>query len=384
MFHLDNNSGVSAMPPVGAVQSSAPRWYTEGGGGTPASYPGADWYNIVQAELLNLLSAYGITPNKSDFNQLQKAIEEAIKQKATASSALLTAIAALVTSADKMPYFTGKDKVAMTDLTGFARTLLGRSDAAGFLSDLQLRESFSGVVGQSRNARMSITTSSSTATFTADELIVETSTGQQYRLSAFNQTVDLGTAGAGGMDTGTVPATGYVALYAIYNPTSGASAILAVNATAARAPEIYGGTNMPAGFTASALASVWRVSSGQFVVGHQHNRHISLPLAVVYSTVTGVTTISGVSFAAAVPKNAVAINGYLTVYENQSGVGVELSLYSSTSGIGQLRANATVTGQTSAAIASGELHVIDSQSLYYNMPNTFSGQYGIGCTGYSF
>ncbi|ELZ5050532.1 TPA: hypothetical protein QCJ58_003993 [Enterobacter asburiae] len=138
MFHLDNNSGVSAMPPVGAVQSSAPRWYTEGGGGTPASYPGADWYNIIQAELLNLLSAYGINPNKSDFNQLQHAIEEAISQNATANSALLTAIAALVTSANKMPYFTGKDKVAMTDLTAFARTLLGRSDAAGVLSDLGL------------------------------------------------------------------------------------------------------------------------------------------------------------------------------------------------------------------------------------------------------
>ncbi|HIF6283299.1 TPA: phage tail protein [Enterobacter asburiae] len=138
MFHLDNNSGVSAMPPVGAVQSSAPRWYTEGGGGTPASYPGADWYNIIQAELLNLLSAYGINPNKSDFNQLQHAIEEAISQNATANSALLTAIAALVTSANKMPYFTGKDKVAMTDLTAFARTLLGRSDAAGVLSVLGL------------------------------------------------------------------------------------------------------------------------------------------------------------------------------------------------------------------------------------------------------
>ncbi|MGI1284379.1 hypothetical protein [Enterobacter kobei] len=140
MFHLDNNSGVSAMPPVGAVQSSAPRWYTEGGGGTPASYPGADWYNIIQAELLNLLSAYGINPNKSDFNQLQHAIEEAISQNATANSALLTAIAALVTSANKMPYFTGKDKVAMTDLTAFARTLLGRSDAAGVLSVLGLGE----------------------------------------------------------------------------------------------------------------------------------------------------------------------------------------------------------------------------------------------------
>ncbi|MCM7569782.1 hypothetical protein M8R91_02630 [Enterobacter roggenkampii] len=151
MFHLDNNSGVSAMPPVGAVQSSAPRWYTEGGGGTPASYPGADWYNIIQAELLNLLSAYGINPNKSDFNQLQHAIEEAISQNATANSALLTAIAALVTSANKMPYFTGKDKVAMTDLTAFARTLLGRSDAAGVLSDLDLGEAAKRDVGTGEN-----------------------------------------------------------------------------------------------------------------------------------------------------------------------------------------------------------------------------------------
>lgn len=151
MFHLDNNSGVSAMPPVGAVQSSAPRWYTEGGGGTPASYPGADWYNIIQAELLNLLSAYGINPNKSDFNQLQHAIEEAISQNATANSALLTAIAALVTSANKMPYFTGKDKVAMTDLTAFARTLLGRSDAAGVLSDLGLGEAAKRNVGTGEN-----------------------------------------------------------------------------------------------------------------------------------------------------------------------------------------------------------------------------------------
>lgn len=147
MFHLDNNSGVSAMPPVGAVQSSAPRWFTEGGGGTPASFPGADWFNIIQAELLNLISAYGVALNKSDFNQLQKAIEEAIKQKATASSALLTAIAALVTSADKMPYFTGKDKVSMADLTSFAREILAQTDAAGVLSKLGLGDA-NGYVGR--------------------------------------------------------------------------------------------------------------------------------------------------------------------------------------------------------------------------------------------
>jgi hypothetical protein len=138
MFHVDNNSGVSAMPPAGAVQSSAPRWFTEGGGGTPASYPGAAWFNIIQAELLNLLSAYGVAPDKADLTQLKKAIEAAIADKATAASVLLTAIAALNTSADKMPYFNGKDSVAMTNLTVFARTLLGRADAAAILSDLGL------------------------------------------------------------------------------------------------------------------------------------------------------------------------------------------------------------------------------------------------------
>lgn len=52
--------------------------------------------------------------------------------------ATLTAIAALAGSANKLPYFTGEDTVAITDLTAFARTILGRSDAAGVLSYLGL------------------------------------------------------------------------------------------------------------------------------------------------------------------------------------------------------------------------------------------------------
>nr|DAD98491.1 MAG TPA: Baseplate wedge protein [Myoviridae sp. ctrMq22] len=86
MFHLDNNSGVSAMPPLGAVQSSAPRWFTEGGGGVPASYPGAAWFNMIQAELLNLCAAYGISPDKANLNQLKLAIEAAVNQRAPLAS----------------------------------------------------------------------------------------------------------------------------------------------------------------------------------------------------------------------------------------------------------------------------------------------------------
>lgn len=266
-------------------------------------------------------------------------------------------------------------------------TELSGKSITGLLDYLGLREAVAGVsvVGASRNARMNIAAASVSANFIADEVIVATEPGGKlYRVPDFNKVVNLSVTGAGGMDTGTAPATGYIALYAIYKPDEKKSALLAVNATASSVPEIYGGVNMPAGYTASALVSVWRIASGQFVVGYQRNRHVSFPLTVVYATLTGVTAISGVSFATAVPKNAVTINGYLTVYENQPGTGVELSLYSSVTGIGQLRANATVTGQTSAAIANGELHVIESQTLYYNMPNTYSGQYGIGCTGYAF
>ncbi|MBX9490002.1 tail fiber protein [Yersinia enterocolitica] len=252
------------------------------------------------------------------------------------------------------------------------------------LSDVAHLPQLTGIVGTSRNAKMSIPSASATATFTVDELIVQTALGGlQYKLSSFSKTVNLTTAGAGGMDTGTVPATGYVALYAIYNPTSGASALLAVNATSVRAPEVYGGANMPAGYTASALVSVWRVASSQFVIGFQRGRHISIPLTQLWSTATGTTTISGVSLVPAAPANAVSINAYLTLYQTTTSVGVELSLYSTVSGIGQLRANASVSGATSASIANGVLEVVDAQALYFNMASTASGSYAISATGYS-
>ncbi|STV24889.1 Uncharacterised protein [Klebsiella pneumoniae subsp. ozaenae] len=74
MYHLDNTSGVPEMPEPKEQQSMTPRWFGESQEQGGISWPGADWFNVVQAELLNLLAAAGIEPEKHSFDQLSKAI----------------------------------------------------------------------------------------------------------------------------------------------------------------------------------------------------------------------------------------------------------------------------------------------------------------------
>lgn len=248
------------------------------------------------------------------------------------------------------------------------------------LKNLQLRESFSGVIGQSRNARMNITSASASATFTADELIVETATGQQYRLSAFNKTINLGTTGAGGMDVGTVPATGFVAVYAIYNPTTAVSALLAVNATSAVAPEIYSGGNMPEGFTASALVSVWRVSSSQFVVGIQRNRKITFVPYLVLASSISAAAFTSLDVSGCVPRNAQSVDG--NANPNITGVGynTNIGVASLAEGVG---AKNIGCGGAALSASFSDLQLVTSQTIYYTLTASTSLQTSyIYITGY--
>ncbi len=240
-----------------------------------------------------------------------------------------------------------------------------------------------GVVGTARNARMSVTAPSATATFTAEELIVQAGLGWlQYKLAGFNKSVNLGITGAGGMDTGSAPANGFVALYVIYNPTTQGSALLAVNATSTVAPEVCMGV-MPAGYTASALVSVWGITSSLFRIGFQSNRYIAIPTTNIYSVSGGTTTQTVLGVSPVAPPNAKQIDIVLTANETVAGNGVALNIASSTSGIGQFGAVSTVTGQTATAITTGTLALIESQRLYFSMSNTNPGTYIIAGRGYS-
>lgn len=88
MFYVDNPTGVPVMPPLPPVMSLATLYFTEGGNGIPPTYPGPEWFNIVQSELINVIKEAGMLPVKAELNQLLMAIKR-ITGTAMAEDALM-------------------------------------------------------------------------------------------------------------------------------------------------------------------------------------------------------------------------------------------------------------------------------------------------------
>jgi hypothetical protein len=222
-------------------------------------------------------------------------------------------------------------------------------------------------VGDARNLEMSVPAASFTATMTADEIVAKSMLGAPAQiLSMFNQTINLATTGAGGMDTGTSPLSGYVALYAIYNPTTGTAALLATNATAILAPSVYGGAYMPAGYTSSALVSVWPTNTtGEFVIGYQAGRAISIVTKNVMTITTIVAAMTALSIATTVPLNAKSVKGWRNATAT-SAANLSITVASSTTSIGESVMQCVSEATTLAQITGDfELQIITPQEIYY-------------------
>lgn len=82
MFYVDNNSGSPTMPALSPANSNTPTWFTEGDKNKGISWIGQDWLNILQAELLNILSEAGIKPDKGKLDQLTLSIKAIITANA--------------------------------------------------------------------------------------------------------------------------------------------------------------------------------------------------------------------------------------------------------------------------------------------------------------
>lgn len=81
MYFVDNGTGVSVMPTPDAVFSTNPLWFTRGDSNNQPTYPGPDWMNSIQAEMMNVISAAGIALKKDDNTQLSQAITAIINSK---------------------------------------------------------------------------------------------------------------------------------------------------------------------------------------------------------------------------------------------------------------------------------------------------------------
>ncbi|WP_441545677.1 gp53-like domain-containing protein [Citrobacter freundii] len=76
MFHVDNSTGIPVMPQPSPVTSETELFFTEGGNGVPPTYPGPDWFNTIQSELLHILRAAGLDPDKMDNTQILAALKK--------------------------------------------------------------------------------------------------------------------------------------------------------------------------------------------------------------------------------------------------------------------------------------------------------------------
>ncbi|EFO1597974.1 phage tail protein [Escherichia coli] len=139
MFHVDNPTGVPVMPPVAAELSKTTLYFTEGGNGIPPTYPGPDWFNIIQSELLEILRQANIKPDKNTTDQIMTAL----KKLFITNSGSAGAIAGLTGQNNTFPYFTGKDAMALTPLSAFVRSILGKNTASEIIDALSLRDTVS-------------------------------------------------------------------------------------------------------------------------------------------------------------------------------------------------------------------------------------------------
>ncbi|MDY9199022.1 phage tail protein, partial [Escherichia coli] len=160
------------------------------------------------------LTAKGITQLSSATNSTSevlaatpKAVKAAydLANGKQAADATLTALAALATAADKLPYFTGVDRAALTALTSVGRAILGKTSIQSVLDYLGLGD------GSGRYSKTVVFSSSGSYTWPADvkriDVILTAAGGGGGGCNAENANQTF--SGAGGGAGGTVFATIY-------------------------------------------------------------------------------------------------------------------------------------------------------------------------------
>ncbi|OSL77243.1 putative phage tail fiber repeat [Escherichia coli TA008] len=148
----------STSETLAATPKAVKAAYDLAAGKAPSSHT-HPWNQITGVPTASL-TAKGITQLSSATNSTSevlaatpKAVKAAydLANGKQAADATLTALAALATAADKLPYFTGVDRAALTALTSVGRAILGKTSIQSVLDYLGLGEAAKRNVGTGDN-----------------------------------------------------------------------------------------------------------------------------------------------------------------------------------------------------------------------------------------
>lgn len=441
MYQIDNATAATTQPASTAAGTAG--FFTDGNPATstPATIVPAEWLNAMMMELANVVTGAGLTLAKSQFNQVLSSIkrlgQSTIVLADTGAANAYTAVNApplvagtwvdgVVQQVKIAHTNTGASTYAPDGLTAIPIYGLGLQPLQGGELALNgtavlmhatiagvnsgnpicvLMECAGGaqqvapatqsqhavqfgqvaaVVGSARNVKASIATAGTSITISADETVAKTALGGVAYVNAnWSDTLNIATTGAGGMDTGSAPVNGFVAIYRIYNPATATWKLLGYNATSAAAPNVYGGANMPAGYTASVLTSVWPTNgSGQFVVGQQADRTVGLAPTLQINTTTQQTSLTSLTVTTGVAPNAKAVYGEVSV---QSTVSSALSCSTAGSANSLMESNFASQNAVQIRAPMSRTLLTTPQTIYYTA-SVGSGTmtFQLWTTGYDF
>ncbi|PZW86743.1 tail collar domain [Pseudomonas sp. 2848] len=260
----------------------------------------------------------------------------------------------------------------------------GMADVAALIAEAKALTKASATVGEARGVRMDIVSASGTATVQADELVVKNALGGLgWSVPNVSVSLNLGTVGAGGMNTGTAPANGYVALYVLYNPQARTSAAIAVNASKDVAAEVFAGPWPSGGFSASALVAVVPTDGAGRMLPVVVRGRLAAPLPTQPYLGAAAVNMAPVSLAGSVPPNAVSAEGLFSVRSSQAGA-ISIELYATSSANGIKRNTATIPANGASSIMFEGLPLVTRQLMYMTTVNQTQGtpEYSVYITGY--
>lgn len=101
--------------------------------------------------------------------------------------------------------------------------------------------------------------SNTTASWSADQIIVQNTAAFPNLLASYSQTLNSAISGAGGLDTGSLTSSTWYAVYAIYNPSTAAASVLMSLS--------FSAPTLPSGYTYSGLIGAVRTDGSSNFIG---------------------------------------------------------------------------------------------------------------------